>query len=731
MGYQYNTNFFNRDLSWIEFNARVLEEAFCDDTPLLERVKFLSIFTSNLDEFFMVRVAGLKSIVEEDLIGSDSPDNMNPKELLGLIRERTTELLQRQYQFLNCHIIPELRKNQVFISRMAELTQEERASAQKYFDEQIFPILTPLAIDPSHPFPLITNNVLYLVVSLDPSVVDSKVMDQPIGLIEIPEFIPRLIPTAQNEGKFSYVMVEDLIIENVGALFMGCRVRDIFQMRATRNLDYNLLESEVVDLLKSVERKMVRREQQEIVRLEVSHGMNPAILEKLKKALEVDDSFIYHIPGPLNLKGFIQLTNLPLPQLKDPSFNPRMPSRLAGNEDIFSLVAKKDLMLHLPFESFFPVIEFLQTAAYDPHVLSIKQTLYRTSGDSPIIEALIQAAENGKHVTAIIELKARFDEKNNIEWARRLEKAGVTVVFGFIGLKTHAKAAQVVRKEGEKIIRYTHLSTGNYNSSTAKIYTDIGLFTADEQIGADVSVLFNLLTGFNILTGDGQLRSKVTLPHFKKILLAPINLRQKILEEIDREIAFHKEHHNGRIIAKMNALVDYTVISKLYEASKAGVKIQLIVRGTCCLRPGVEGLSENITVISLVDRFLEHSRIYCFHNNGARKTYLSSADWMPRNMVRRIEIAFPVNDVDVKERILCEVLPMYFEDNVKAWALQADGSYRRVQPEPGAPVKRAQQKFIDLARAAGLKTLPYEHTLKQKEKKVTSRPVAKKQKSKV
>ena len=730
MPYQHNSNFFNRDLSWIEFNARVLEESFCLETPLLEKVKFLAIFTGNFDEFFMVRVAGLKSIVDEDLIGSDSPDNMNPKELLGMIRERSTELIQRQYQFFNSHVIPELRKNQVYICRMAELAQEERAKVQKFFDEQIYPILTPLAIDPSHPFPLITNNVLYLVVCLDPSTIDQKSTEHPIGLVEIPEFIPRLIPASLEDGKYTYVMVEDLIIENMKSLFIGCRVKDIFQMRATRNLDYNLLESEVVDLLKSVERKMVRREQQEIVRLEVSHGMSPVILEKLKKALEVDERFIYHIPGPLNLKGFIQLTQLPLPHLKDPAFNPRMPARLAGNEDIFSLIAKKDLMLHLPFESFFPVIEFLQTAAYDSQVLSIKQTLYRTSGDSPIIEALIQAAENGKHVTAIIELKARFDEKNNIEWARRLEKAGVTVVFGFIGLKTHAKAAQVVRKEGDKIVRYTHLSTGNYNSSTAKSYTDIGLFTVDEQIGADISVLFNLLTGFNILTGDGQLQTKISLPPFHKILLAPINLRQKLLEEIDREIAFHKEHHNGRIVAKMNALVDYTVISKLYEASKAGVKVQLVVRGTCCLRPGVLGLSENISVISIVDRFLEHSRLYCFHNNGARKTFLSSADWMPRNMVRRIEIAFPVSDVDVKERLLSEVFPAYFEDNVKAWSLQSDGTYRRLQPQSGEPAKRAQQKFIDLARAAGLKTLPYEHTLRKKEKKVASRPVAKKQKSK-
>lgn len=737
--------YFNRDLSWLAFNARVLAEAEDPTTPLLEKLKFLSIFSSNLDEFFMVRVAGIKKMLEGEFFTDEPSDEATGGETLAAIRTRVMDLVKRKYECLHQVVLPELRKHDVEIVSMSDLKKSQRAYLEDYFFREVFPVLTPMAVDPAHPFPFLTNLSLYLLVMFKRVTRDTPVDIPPIGLVEIPTVLPRLIPiatlpgqsetrqyetkpgeTRQFETKRQYILLEDLVEAHLGSLFIGFDITATSRVRVTRNLDYKLLENEVVDLLKSVQREVTSREHQEAVRLDFCGEIPPAVFQMLLRELHITEADVYEKTAPLMLNGMMGLYQLPLPNLKDPPFNPRLPRQMESREDIFSLVAEEDLLLHHPYDSFYPTIEFLQQAAHDPAVLAIKQTLYRTSGDSPIIDALIAAAENGKQVTAVVELKARFDEKNNITWARRLERAGVNVVFGFVGLKTHCKMILVVRRESGRLVRYVNLSTGNYNSNTAKLYTDLSLFTVADEIGEDISTIFNLLTGFNILTGDGKLRKKLAIPQLKKLALAPTGLRERFLELIGREAIFAKKGVKARIVAKMNALVDREIIDALYAASAAGVEIKLIVRGVCCLRPGVPGLSDGITVISVVDRFLEHSRIFYFEAGGKHEVYLSSADWMSRNMDRRIEVLFPIEDPDYREGIINNLLNLYLLDNVKARVLLPDGRYLKRQPANSTPTVRSQTAFIELARSEGIKSIPYDEAMRHDStKQKGKRPVAK------
>lgn len=719
--------YLNKELSWLEFNGRVLEEALTDETPLLEKLKFLSIFTSNLDEFFMVRVAGLKKIEQEALRIFDSPDALEPAVVQDKIRQRTVELVNEQYKCLKEIVLPGLAAHDIKIVKIAELTPAQKQVIDDYFETDVSPVLTPLGFDPAHPFPFLSNHSVYLaVIAKD---LTSGEVDVPgIGFVEVPSIIPRLISVkSEIPNQIRYVLLEDLIANNLSSLFLGLHVEAAFTLRVTRNLDYNLLENKVVDLLKSIQKEMTSREHQEVVRVEVDTDLPEPIRAMLKARLQIADNELYVTPSPLFIPGLMALYGSPREGLKDPPFNPRLPPTLVTNEDMFSVIARKDLLVHHPYESFYAVTEFLHLAARDPQVLAIKQTLYRSSGDSPIIESLITAAETGKQVTAVIELKARFDEKNNIIWARRLERAGVNVVFGFVGIKTHCKATLVVRREKTKLVRYVHLSTGNYNSTTARLYTDIGLFTTDDAIGRDVAMIFNLISGFDVLTGSNRSKDQAILSRLHRLALAPINLRSTILKLIDQEIDQQKRHGTGFIMAKMNGLVDKDIIDALYKASQAGVRIQLIVRGICCLKPGIPGLSQNIEVISIVDRFLEHSRIYYFHAGGEHKVYLASADWMSRNMDRRIEIAFPIGDKDVKARLLNEILLTTWADNVKARVLQPDGKYLKRKVAAGQPKIRSQARFIEIAREGGIQSIPYDIAIRHNPgRKHGQRPIARK-----
>lgn len=725
--------YFNRELSWLEFNARVLDEACLASTPLLERLKFLSIFSNNLDEFFMVRVAGLRKMVQEDIkSSSDSPDELSGEVILKQIRERVRELMEVCYKQLHTFVLPELAKENIEIVPFMQLPQENRTLLTQYFRENVQPVLTPLAVDPAHPFPFLTNMSQYLVVLFKDVNYNANTTNPPIGLVEIPSVLPRLVQVHWKPDRKQYVLLEDLVRANINLIFLGYELSDAQPIRVTRNLDYMLLENEVVDLLKSVQRELTNREHQEAVRVEIGGKLPKSVMAILKRELHVSLDEIYETDSPLQIPGLMTLYQLPMPHLKDPPFNPRLPMQMISNEDMFAMISRDDILLHHPYDSFYPVIEFLQVAAHDPNVLAIKQTLYRSGGDSPIIEALIAAAENGKQVTAVVELKARFDEKNNISWARRLERAGVNVVFGFIGLKTHAKATLVVRKEGNKLTRYVHLSTGNYNSNTAKMYTDVSLFSARQDLTDDIGQVFNILTGFNIFSGELKLKRKHLAPEMKTLYFAPLTLRPRLIELIQREIANKKAGGKGQIAIKVNAFTDKELIDALYDASQAGVEVKLIVRGMCCLRPGVKGLSENIKVTSIIDRFLEHSRIYYFENNGKSEVFLASADMSPRNMDRRVELLFELVAPEVKEHIVNHILNTYLKDNVKAWSLKPDGSYERRQPAPGQPEIRSQQKFIELARDYGIKSIPYDMAIRHNTiKEKGARPVAKSRKTQV
>ncbi|NWF90855.1 MAG: polyphosphate kinase 1 [Ignavibacteriaceae bacterium] len=661
-------NFINRDLSWVEFNRRVLEEALNPELPLLEKIKFISIFHSNLDEFYMIRISGLKEQVAANVLEL-SIDGLTPVEQLRKTEQKIKPMLDQAMDLWKNHIVPKLLDHGVEICSYSNLTGDEKQLLTDYFKKEIFPILTPLAFDPGRPFPYISNLSLNFAI-----LVKKPNGENHFARLKIPNTLPRFLQIDkilnpnkknQNNGNFSekYVWIGDLIKDNLALLFPGMEVIEAHGFRLTRDTDIELQEDEADDLLRVIEENIRQRRFGAVVRLEVVSQMPEFMLDTLMENLEVKREDIHVIDGPLGLSDLIQLYDIPLHQLKSKPFYPVLPKSFEDETDIFSIIRQKDILLHHPYESFSPVIEFIKQASNDPDVLAIKQTLYRVGSNSPILKYLIEAAERGKQVAVLVELKARFDEENNIFWARELEKVGVHVVYGLVGLKTHAKMTLVVRKESDGVHKYVHLSTGNYNLTTAKIYTDIGLFTSDEDISSDVTEIFNYLTGY----------SKQT--EFRKLIVAPINMREKFLSLILKEIENVKAGGKGKLIFKMNSLVDPLLISALYEASQNGVEIDLIVRGICCLIPGVQGLSENIRVRSIVGRFLEHSRLFYFFNNGEENIYLSSADFMQRNLDRRVEIAFPINDPSLKTELFKNVLRSGLKDNIKARILKPDLSY--------------------------------------------------------
>lgn len=685
--------FINRELSWLEFNARVLEEAEDRSNPLLERVKFLSIFSSNLDEFFMVRVAGLR----EQAFGDGAPqdftaDGLSPLLQLKLIAKRTQELVAAQYRCWNESLVPELAAAGVRILTPDQLTFEQHEALDRFFRERAFPILTPMAIDPSHPNPRYHNRGLYLAAMLERR--RGLGPGHLFAVVQLPQVLPRLVPVGHCDGGQSFVLLEEAVSARLPELFGGFEVLSSTVFRVSRDSDIELLDQEADDMLRLVEDRIRARERTQAVRLEVAAGGNEELVRMLAEAEELQDTGadsdsyceVYRIEGPIDLTAMRALVDAPgRDELRNPTFQPRRPPVLARRGgDIFSTILMEDILLHHPYDAFDVVVDFVRSAAADPNVLAIKQTLYRTSGDSPIVRALMQAAENGKHVTALVELKARFDEAANVSWARQLERAGVHVVFGFLDLKTHCKVSLVVRQEGDALRRYVHIGTGNYNPTTALSYTDLGLFTADEDITADATALFNLLTGYS----QGHV--------WRKLIVAPSDLHRRTIELIASQTQAAERGQPARIFAKMNALVDHRVIEALYRASAAGVPIDLITRGICCLRPGLPGVSETIRVRSIVDRFLEHSRIFVFGPDEDAQIYLSSADWMPRNFFRRVEVMFPLESPELKKRVLHEIVPAYLRDNVRARILRPDGSYYRAQPGQGEAPYRVQEELLRL-----------------------------------
>jgi len=707
----------NRELSWLEFNRRVLEEAQDPLTPALEKLKFASIFSSNLDEYFMVRVGGLYQILESDLEHMD-PSGRTLRQELNDISAKVRELVDKQYRCFMKEILPQLEKEAgIFIHRIEELDANEQNRLSAYFEEQVFPILTPFAVDAGHPFPFLGNLRLNIMaVFKEPS---RAKITKAYAFVEVPSVVSRLIPVQVNEKKgHHFVLMEALIRRHIQRLFPGMEITHTTTLRVSRSHDYDLHDDEVMDLVQAIEAELRDLAKQIVVRIEIEPGTPKKIVHLLSEKLRIEDRFIYEINGPLNICDFLALYDLPVDAShKDPPFNPRIPRRFADGKDIFTIIREGDVLLHHPYDSFAVVMDFINSAAEDPDVLAIKQTLYRIGKDSPVIAALRRAAERGKRVTAVIELKARFDEEYNIDWSRQMQESGVNAVFGFVRWKTHCKATLVVRREGKQLRRYVHVSSGNYNTVTAKLYTDVGLLTCDPDFGNDVSSLFNVLTGFNSWT-SGEMFTKATVASlFRKFMLSPVTTQETILGFIEREIKNSTPKSPGRIIAKMNALIDKETIGKLYEASCAGVHIDLIVRGICCLRPGIPGVSENIRVISILDRFLEHSRIYYFHNGGSPEIYSGSADWMPRNFNKRAEILYPINDSELKSRIMNEILLTYLNDDVKARLMQPDGSYVRRAPKDGEKPIRSQSELIAIARQGGLKSPPYEESVKKIGKK--------------
>jgi len=705
----------NRELSWLEFNRRVLEEAQDSLTPTLEKLKFASIFSSNLDEYFMVRVGGLLRILDADVNGIDA-SGRTVRRQLDEIAEKVQALVAEQYRCIMEEVLPRLKKIKVFIHRIDDLDKQERKRLEEYFELQVFPILTPLAVDAGHPFPFLANLRLNLMAVFKEA--SGIKVPQAYAFVEVPSILPRLVPVNGDMEGYHFILLEDLIREHIQRLFPGMEIKNIIAFRVTRNHDYDLHEDEVMDLLKSVEAEIRDRSNKIAVRLEIEPGAPKKVVQLLARQLGVEERFIYEIHGPINIRDFLPLVELPIDgSHRDPPFNPRIPQRFSADKDIFTIIREGDVLLHHPYDSFAVVMDFLNTAADDPDVLAIKQTLYRIGKDSPVVGALRRAAENGKQVTAVVELKARFDEEHNIDLSRQMEESGINAVFGFVRWKTHCKATLVVRREGKRLRRYVHVSSGNYNTATAKLYTDISLLTCHSDFGNDVSALFNVLTGFNSWTGGNLPTAETVVSMFRKFMISPVMTQEKILRLIDREIQKSTTKLPGRIIAKMNALVDTKIIRKLYEASCAGVRIDLLVRGICCLRPGVPGLSENIRVLSILDRFLEHSRVYYFHNGGNPEIYSGSADWMPRNFKRRAEILYPIEDTELKTRIIDEILVTYLNDNVKARLMKPDGSYVRVTPKEGAKLVRSQSALIAIARKGGLKSPPYEELVKKIGKK--------------
>lgn len=684
--------YINRELSWLEFNARVLEEALDPELPLYERIKFLGIFSSNLDEFFMVRVAGLK---QQFLSGvTETPaDGKLPSEQLAGISARCHDLVSEQYRCWREEVLPALKQSGVEIVSTDRMSAAQREGALEFFRDTAFPALTPLAVDPGHPFPHLRNKSLNVAVMLVP---DQPIMgrspnETAFAVVQVPSIFSRLVelpPSAKcTEGEHckSFVLLGELIAMHAGRLFPGYRVLETAVFRVTRNWDMEFDEEESEDLLSTIEEELRRRDRGAAVRMEINQSASDEMHAILQEALNLEDSDVYSVDGPLDLTDLMSMSKLaPNASLQLDIPAPVMPREFRGADSVLSVIQQQDVVLHHPYDSFDPVTRLVEEAADDPDVLAIKQTLYRTSPDGPIVRALSRAAENGKQVAALVELKARFDEERNIAWAKTLEENGVHVVYGVMGLKTHCKVTLIVRREGKGIRRYMHLGTGNYNPDTAKLYTDVSFFTCRKEIAEDVSALFNLLTGYS------------NAPNWKRLAVAPIDLHNKVLRRIKEEEDFAQDGKPARIIAKMNSLVDPRVIRALYRASQAGVQIDLIVRGICCLRPGVPGVSENIRVISIVDRFLEHSRVFVFGEGGRQRIYASSADWMPRNFQRRVEVMFPIEDPAGRKRIMEEVLGICLQDNVKARVLQPDGTYIRVPA--GEPRIQTQVVLSERAR---------------------------------
>lgn len=670
--------FYNRELSWLKFNLRVLKEAMVKETPLLERLKFIAISASNLDEFFMVRVASLWSNFDSGVEKRDA-SGMSVHEQLVAISQAAHEQVRTQTKSLIA-LMAEMDAVKLHFRRVKDLSELGKDWLEEYYREVVFPVLTPMAVDASRPFPFLANKTLNLAVELIKA--DGE---HSMGLIQVPSVLDRIVEV-EPEGKRTFVFLEDIIASHCHDLFKGCHILDMVSFRVTRDSDLDLEEDDSVDLMKEVEESLRKRKRGAAVRLEIFKTNNNRIKRFLEENLDVTEMEVYEINGPLDPTCFFKFIGMKgmWPWLYEP-FVPQRPLELPDDSDLFAAIRANDILLHHPYESFDPVVKLVSDAADDPQVLAIKQTLYRVSGNSPIVAALARAAENGKQVTVLVELKARFDEENNILWARRLEKAGCHVIYGLVGLKTHAKIILIVRKEDNGIKRYLHLGTGNYNDSTAKLYTDLGLMTANDEFGSDASAFFNLLSGYS------------EPPVWNKLVMAPLGLREKIYALLDNEIAMVRAGREGHIIAKMNSLIDQPVIQKLYEASAAGVHIDLIVRGICGLRTGIEGISDNITVRSIVGRQLEHSRIFWFANGGEEQLYLSSADWMPRNLNDRVELFFPVETEEHIHRIKA-LLDLYLRDNVGAHMMQSNGTYRRVRNKL-EPVS-AQSTLYEMAQLA-------------------------------
>lgn len=691
----------NREFSWLEFNRRVLAEAQDERVPPLERLKFVSIASSNLDEFFMVRVGGVRDLVISK-ITERSADGLLPIEQLEGIRKRAKTLIDDLYGTLLGSILPALADRGIRIETLDELSPDELAWLTDFYEKNIAPILTPLAFDPGHPFPFLPNLTLNLAIRAETSRGEDHV-----AFLRVPPLVARWV-SLPNSRRF--IPLEVVIAEHAGDFFPGLRIRKITPFRVIRHSDLSIREDEVQDLLQSVESELRRRARKSVVAIEIDRNADESLIKLLTSATRTSRDDVIQAPGPLRAADLMQIyLAVEEEELEDPPFNPRIPSQLATSDDIFAIIKRSDILLHRPYESFTAVVEFVQAAAQDPDVVAIKQTLYRTDEGSPILEALITAANAGKQVTAIVELQARFDELKNINWARRLEDAGVQVVYGLVGIKTHCKLCLVVRREGNELRRYLHLSTGNYNARTARTYTDIDLFTCDREFGEDAAQLMNILTGFSVTTAQEILDRQVPDLLWEWFVVSPMDYHVSVIGWIEREIEHAKAGRGARVIAQLNALVDPVVIDALYRASEAGVKIDLIVRGICCLVPGVPRLSENIKVLSVIDRFLEHPRIFYFENGGQNEVWISSGDWMPRNFLRRIEVTFPILDVEVKRRIIDQILLTSLSDTTKGWRLQPDGSYKR--RKAGEHAIRSQERFIEIARSEAVRIGNYEEII--------------------
>lgn len=698
--YQNPDNYVNREISWLEFNYRILGEARDKSIPLFERLKFLSITASNLDEFFMVRVASLKDMVHAKY---NKPDiaGLKPAEQLTRIMAKTHELVNLQYSTYNRSLIPTLKSQSLeIVCEHEDLTEKEKCYVDEYFTENVYPVLTPMAVDSSRPFPLVRNKTLNIAALMQKKDGSSQYLKRAgettkkeketkpaleFAMVQVPSGLPRIVelPAAEG-GERRIILLEEIIERNMNTLFLNYDIVAAHPFRIMRNADFTLDEEDAVDLLEEIRKQLKKRQWGEVIRLEVEEKVDTRLLKILKRELEVDTSDIYEINGPLDLTFLMKMYGLSgFDHLKTPPDIPQPIPALMNDDDIFTNIRKGDILMHHPYQTFDPVVDFVRTAAKDPGVLAIKQTLYRVSGHSPIVAALAEAADNGKQVSVLVELKARFDEENNINWARKLEKAGCHVIYGLVGLKTHCKITLVVRREDDGIRRYVHLGTGNYNDSTAKLYTDCGMMTCDPQIGEDATAVFNMLSGYS------------EPPTWNKLALAPLWLRNKCLKLIKKETTNARAGRPAHIKAKMNSLCDKEMIAALYEASGAGVRIDLVVRGICSLKAGIPGLSENITVHSIVGNFLEHARIFYFENAGSPNLYMSSADWMPRNLDSRVEILFPVQDETLKQEVI-KILDIQIQDNVKAYLLRPDGTYEKIDKR-GKALLNAQEYFAGQA----------------------------------